>query len=998
MTIIDKGDYKIKKWGKDIDGEFIVDGYSYKGRKPLLKALEGLKAMMVKGFVGEVNEVDIQVLDRRIVGAELAIDIQCTENKNRGKAVLKLYGPSTKKQNVIMATRYKGSDIEYVIMLAEKVVEPLIIRFLNEDKVDENKGSDKNESIKCNFCEKTAKTTAGLKGHMTKMHGNNKTRKSYNSDDVGVTKDNDEARKIINLLLDDIVNNTEEASETNGKESKRYQNNCDKCDFTANTNKRYEAIQLIKKHKVEDCVNRTIRLSNKCSNCEFEAINSMLIKRHMRDEHDVKTFSTSPPAKKLRKHKDIEKMEVDDIEDVDMKTISEAHMIDEVEKRILKERSDRVDEKIVEKAIRDEEKEAENKNKKIKEDAKRKEEECKMMEQLQQLNKKRKQSLKDQRKNTNKKKQKETDVNGDNIKEELEISDNENIKEVPKNCKHLVGPNDLIYKVPGDGCCGPNSAAAFLFHDEKLRTKMNIFMSNYWDKKYKNITQCSPGHPFERKIGNKMVKFSNPEDLKEFLKTEEAAYMWTDSEDLAVLSDLFQIEIKIITTKGTKDENPTVNWIHPDPNMKEFAELKNVDLDIMVLYHENDCHFNLVIDKHSDLAVKGSITSRLNVGNMKNNDKKDKPDVKDTKDSDILKLKKELKECKESKNMLEKKYLECVKELKVKTEEVEILKIEVNDVRMIIKLRDELDKEQLNNAIEGKNSLTGTEKLSTCEKSGFSSPVKKDMIKHARKEHSESHVTNNKSRFQTIRKDDEKNGNENAPDSLKEELRLLSCDICKFETTSTRGITEHMQVKHTSEEHEEEFNCKKCDYQTNNEPQLKKHFTLKHTLKGLKEDEEIICRNCDEKFQGKRSLLIHRKQKHRNSVADCKNYQEGKCLFTEEKCYWNHSLKDKESNGQVECFNCGKTFKCKNDMMIHRKNEHESMVRICKEFIENNCRLRKQFCWFLHKDEEMEIEPSININKSENHENEKDCPSVFQKISGNKEPPLSEEMRNQKMK
>ena len=137
--------------------------------------------------------------------------------------------------------------------------------------------------------------------------------------------------------------------------------------------------------------------------------------------------------------------------------------------------------------------------------------------------------------------------------------------------------------------------------------------------------------------------------------------------------------------------------------MKEFAELKNVDLDIMVLYHENDCHFNLVIDKHSDLAIKGSITSRLDVGNIENNEKKDKPDVKGTKDSDILKLKKELKECKESKNMLEKKYLECVKELKVKTEEVEILKVEVNDVRMIIKLRDELDKEQLKNAIEGKN-------------------------------------------------------------------------------------------------------------------------------------------------------------------------------------------------------------------------------------------------------------------------------------------------------
>ena len=58
MSIVDKGPYKIKKWGKDIDGEFIVDGYSYKGRKPFLKVLEGFKSMMTKGFVGEVNGVN----------------------------------------------------------------------------------------------------------------------------------------------------------------------------------------------------------------------------------------------------------------------------------------------------------------------------------------------------------------------------------------------------------------------------------------------------------------------------------------------------------------------------------------------------------------------------------------------------------------------------------------------------------------------------------------------------------------------------------------------------------------------------------------------------------------------------------------------------------------------------------------------------------------------------------------------------------------------------
>ena len=99
-SIIDKGIYKLKKWGKDIDGEYIVDGYSFKGRKPFLKALEGLKGLMIKGFIGEVNDVNIQVLDSRIIGAELSIEIQCSQSKNRGNAVLKLYGQSTKKQTI----------------------------------------------------------------------------------------------------------------------------------------------------------------------------------------------------------------------------------------------------------------------------------------------------------------------------------------------------------------------------------------------------------------------------------------------------------------------------------------------------------------------------------------------------------------------------------------------------------------------------------------------------------------------------------------------------------------------------------------------------------------------------------------------------------------------------------------------------------------------------------------------------------------------------------
>ena len=137
-------------------------------------------------------------------------------------------------------------------------------------------------------------------------------------------------------------------------------------------------------------------------------------------------------------------------------------------------------------------------------------------------------------------------------------------------------------------------------------------------KKYQFKTQCSENHPFERKVGGGgNVFFTDSKLLVNYLEnSEEARYMWTDSEDLVVISDMYQVAIKIITTKGAYDDNPIVNWIKPDPEMKEFAEIKNVDIDEMVLIHENDSHFNLVVAEDSELATIGSLSLRSNIGPM----------------------------------------------------------------------------------------------------------------------------------------------------------------------------------------------------------------------------------------------------------------------------------------------------------------------------------------------------------------------------------------------
>ena len=127
--------------------------------------------------------------------------------------------------------------------------------------------------------------------------------------------------------------------------------------------------------------------------------------------------------------------------------------------------------------------------------------------------------LKTKRKKTNKKIRRN---------EPLKVKDNLNkripiLKDIPENCKHLFRDGDVLYVVPGDGCCGPNCAAAHIFQDEgfgpRLRIKMNKFMAKHWDKRYKLLTQCSKKHPFVRKLGNGEISYTDPVKLRKFFET-----------------------------------------------------------------------------------------------------------------------------------------------------------------------------------------------------------------------------------------------------------------------------------------------------------------------------------------------------------------------------------------------------------------------------------------------------------------------------------------------
>lgn len=524
--------------------------------------------------------------------------------------------------------------------------------------------------------------------------------------------------------------------------------------------------------------------------------------------------------------------------------------------------------------------------------------------------------------------------------------------------------------------------------------------------------------------------------------------MWSDSQDLHIMSNLYQMRIKVITSKGPQDSHPTVNWIGPAPELSAYKLLREGAVPDMKLLHYDELHYNLIISKDDEIAKYGSLSQWLANGEAENSveehgneqndnseektaaeankmrqetiEKKDKrikdleeelnekskelrevietleninefepvqnrkrgsqvesiknmrrnqydcricstllesqenfnTHMKNHKDKEIQILK-ELKASQTSKTKIEKEYFMCEKELRMKTEELEKYKIENKDLRTIIELKKKLKQK------EDEDFNMEVEEEDTAKIRAVVSPQ------------SESTPQNNN-------------------DKIKEDI---CCPYCDFTGITKTQIRKHMNTKHVqkvdimdkSKITEDEFNCMDCPFQSTSEKQLRNHIVIKHMIK---------CRICGNDFKDKRHLMLHRKKEHASLVAPCRKFSENSCPYLEESCFWTHSEKRVLDENNIACIICGKSFKSKTELMIHRKKEHINTVRECDKFKEGRCGFTENFCWFKHS-RNMINEQNINDNDifenlEENVESELK-ESVFHKAQERLKPPLRKE-------
>ena len=375
--------------------------------------------------------------------------------------------------------------------------------------------------------------------------------------------------------------------------------------------------------------------------------------------------------------------------------------------------------------------------------------------------------------------------------------------------------------------------------------------------------------------------------------------MWTDSEDLAVLSDMYQVKVKIISTKGEEDKNPTVNWIIPDAEMNEYSELRNVELDVMVLLHEKESHFDLIVSEDSELGTLGSLSYRTNIGPLINEnyieEKNDIPTKQKVTNSEteLTETKNEMLRVKERNKYIESEFIKCKEELKNKTKDCEKLKIEVMDLKKVI---------QLNNTIQLNDVHMKT--IYRENKRKFATQKEIELRTHSNKNH--------------------------------QTYESITCQICDLICETEEGLSVHIKMEHVKSniEPEKEFNCNECCFQTTEQRHLEKHFELVHTQKN-----NFKCVRCEIRGITSTELSEHIEAKHISQELKCNICPYEGTSITDIR---THTVKEHPMKDVFRCRICGEVFKLYRNLMEHIKNEHIKTVAYCRNNLKGSCLFSKE--------------------------------------------------------
>ena len=862
---VDPRMYDENCWGQHIKEEG-PDGVTFKSKKREFEdVIEKFKKGLKKGMVRNVLQSKVQVMDTssKNGGTEIEIEVthKCEENEKcetdskRGLVTLTIWGKNSHKESTIMVNKHKKSDRKFVKSVAQDIIKYSIDALLKGDVMK------------------------NIFRRIPVQKANAESFKCFKCDKVFAKQ---------NTLDNHNKVSHEEKENFRGSSLK-----CNYCEFSVEEEKGFEKIRSHEEDNHHAKYTRKSRSLFKCSECECIFKQKSEVDDHMKGEHSEETNQNSDSNKREAiegKSENIsplkKKIKGDEEEEMDVNVVSEKPE-DKIEIEILK------DETEVKAVVNSDKKGRRKKYKKVSSD------------------------------------KKETKRQGKNMEDKVNAAETDSLPEylhhLPKDVEKEVGKDFYIYKVPGDGLCAINAVAAHIFEDEvfgpMLRMSMNEHIVKnryYYQNKGYNATKDSP---FKRKVGNGLdVSFYDNEALYSFLKNKkDATYIWSDSEDLLAICNMYQTKIKVISKSINNNKSSSqVFWIYPDPLLEQQAIVGPGKIPVITLLHMRDIHFDLIIHKDSRLATEGSVSYRTNLYSNFREKSEDDVSIEDSSHSEdettIKQLRKTVKELELSKKKLEYSYKNAEEKLKEMTEEMEKLKAENKNLRELSEKEVNANKENILEDAE-MHDLEEEKRLVKLKSSGFS---------------------------------------RNTP---------------QIEASVRESVDREVEV---SKSHDIQYNCQQCDFQTNAEMALTKHKILKHQNKE-NANKVIKCRDCESIFSDTWSLMNHRSENHKDKKKPCVKFLNGVCKFND-KCWWSHEI---DRSITYKCSNCGEEFFRKQDIMLHKKQEHRDNCTPCKFEAKNQCRFGER-CWFLHENKIVQKEKCSYGSKCENLKNNVGCPYVHQ--------------------
>ena len=114
----------------------------------------------------------------------------------------------------------------------------------------------------------------------------------------------------------------------------------------------------------------------------------------------------------------------------------------------------------------------------------------------------------------------------------------------------------------------------------------------------------------------------------------------------------------------------------------------------------------------------------------------------------------------------------------------------------------------------------------------------------------------------------------------------------------------------------------------------------------------------------KTDLMKHRKDDHPDIIKKCKYYCKGNCAIEDKICWFSHEENNTQQLNDFKCRFCEKTFQEKLDFMMHRKTNHSQIVSKCRDYQLGRCNFSEYECWYKHDEISFTYETENEANSS----------------------------------